>query len=66
MVAHIPIDMLPHIDCNSDDKLAAWSFYRERLEPYFIITHTPKEDRVTHILFFDGKEPCERWTALKE
>ena len=47
-------------------KLAAWSFYKERLEQYFMITHSPKEDMVTHILFFGGKEASERWAALND
>ena len=66
MAANIPADMLPHMDWNAEDKLAAWSFYKERLEQYFVITYTPKEDRVTHILFFGGKEPSETWIALKD
>ena len=66
MAAHIPGDMLPHMDWYTKDKLATWSFYKERLEQYFMIAHTPKENRVTHILFFGGKEASERWTALKD
>ena len=66
MVANMPADMLPHMDWNAEDRLAAWTFYKERLEQYFMIAHTPKEDRVTHILFFGGKETSERWTALKD
>ena len=31
-----------------------------------MIAHTSKADRVTHILFFGGKEASERWTALKD
>ena len=31
-----------------------------------MIAHTPKVDRVMHILFFGGKEASERWTALKD
>ena len=31
-----------------------------------MITHTPEEDKVTHILFFGGKEASERWETLKE
>ena len=38
---------------------AAWAFYRERLEQYFVIAGTPKEARVTHILFYGGKEASE-------
>ena len=64
MVAHIPADMLPHQ--YAEEKLAAWTFYKERLEQYFMISHTPKEDKVTHILFFGDKEASERWTALKD
>ena len=66
MVIHIPPDMIPRMDWNAEDKQAAWAFYRERLEQYFVIAGTPKEARVTHILFYDGKEASERWTALKD
>ena len=31
-----------------------------------MIVYTPKADRVTHILFFGGKEASERWTDLKD
>ena len=31
-----------------------------------MITHTPKADRVTCILYFCGKEASERWAALKD
>ena len=31
-----------------------------------MIAGTPKEARVTHILFYGGKEASERWTALKD
>ena len=54
MVAGIPSDMLPHMDWNAEDKLAVWTFYQERLEQYFVIAHTPKGDRVTHILVYGG------------
>ena len=66
MAIHIPPDMIPRIDWNAEDKQAAWAFYRERLEQYFVIAGTPKEARVTHILFYGGKEASERWTALKD
>ena len=33
---------------------------------YFIIAGTPNEAKVTHILFYGGKEASERWTALKD
>ena len=66
MVIHIPPDMIPRMDWNAEDKQAAWAFYRERLEQYFMIAGTPKEARVTHILFYGGKEASERWTALKD
>ena len=46
--------------------LAGWTFYKERLWQYFMITHTPREDRVTHTLFFGGKEASERWTTSKD
>ena len=49
MAIHIPPDMIPRMDWNAEDKQAAWAFYRERLEQYFMIAGTPKEARVTHI-----------------
>ena len=66
MAIHIPPDMIPRMDWNAEDKQAAWAFYRERLEQYFMIAGTPKEAKVTHILFYGGKEASERWTALKD
>ena len=66
MAIHIPPDMIPRMDWNAEDKRAAWAFYRERLEQYFMIAGTPREARVTHILFYGGKEASERWTALKD
>ena len=66
MAIHIPPDMIPRMDWNAEDKQAAWAFYRERLEQYFVIAGTPKEARVIHILFYGGKEASERWTALKD
>ena len=66
MVIHIPPDMIPRMDWNAEDKQAAWAFYRERLEQYFVIAGTPKGAQVTHILFYGGKEASERWTALKD
>ena len=66
MVIHIPPDMIPRMDWNAEDKQAAWAFYRERLEQYFIIVGTPNEAKVTHILFYGGKEASEQWTALKD
>ena len=54
------------MDWNAEDKQAAWAFYRERLEQYFIIAGTPNEAKVTHILFYGGKEASEQWTALKD
>ena len=66
MAIHIPPDMIPRMDWNAEDKQAAWAFYRERLEQYFMIAGTPREARVTHILFYGGKEASERWTALKD
>ena len=59
MVIHIPSDMIPRMDWNAEDKQAAWVFYRERLEQYFIISCTPHEAKVTHILFYGGKEASE-------
>ena len=56
----------PRMDWNAEDKQAAWAFYRERLEQYFVIAGTPKEARVTHILFYGGNEASEWWTALKD
>ena len=66
MAIHIPPDMIPRMDWNAEDKQAAWAFYRERLEQYFVIAGTLKEAGVTHILFYGGKEASERWTALKD
>ena len=66
MAIHIPPDTIPRMDWNAEDKQAAWAFYRERLEQYFMIACTPKEAWVTHILFYGGKEASERWTALKD
>ena len=66
MAIHIPPDMIPRMDWNAEDKQAAWAFYRERLEQYFMIASTPKGAQVTHILFYGGKEASERWTALKD
>ena len=45
MAIHIPPDMIPRMDWNVEDKQAAWAFYRERLEQYFMIAGTPKEAR---------------------
>ena len=66
MAAHIPSDMLPRMDWKAEDKLAVWTFFRERLEQYFMIASTPEATKVTHILFYGGKEPSDRWTALKD
>ena len=66
MAIHIPSDMIPRMDWNAEDKQAAWAFYRERLEQYFIIAGTLCEAKVTHILFYGGKEASERWTTLKD
>ena len=66
MAIHIPPDMILRMDWNAEDKQAAWAFYRERLEQYFVIAGTPREAKVTHILFYGGKEASERWTALKD
>ena len=66
MAIHIPPDMIPRMDWNAEDKQAAWAFYRERLEQYFMIAGTPREAQVTHILFYGGKEASEQWTALKD
>ena len=66
MVAHIPSHMIPRMDWNAEDKLAAWSFFRKRLEQYYMIVGTPEAAKVTHILSYSGKEASERWTALKD
>ena len=50
MGIHIPPDMIPRMDWNAEDKQAAWAFYRERLEQYFVIAGTLREAKVTHIL----------------
>ena len=62
----LPPEMLPHMNWQAEDKLASWTFFTKRLNQYFTITHTPKEDRVTHILFFGGQEASERWETLKD
>ena len=62
----LPPEMLPHMNWQSEDKLASWTFFTKRLNQYFTIAHTPKEDRVTHILFFGGQEASERWETLKD
>ena len=54
------------MDWNAEDKQAAWAFYRERLEQYFVIAGTPRKSKVTNILFYGGKEASEWWTALKD
>ena len=66
MAIHIPVDIIPRMDWNAEDKQAALAFYRERLEQYFIIDGTPCEVKVTHFLFYGGKEASERWTTLKD
>ena len=66
MAIHIPADMIPRMDWNAEDKQAAWAFYRERLQQYFIIADTPYDAKVTHILFYGSKEASKRWTALKD
>ena len=53
------------MDWNAEEKQAAWAFYRERLEQYFVIAGTPQAAKVTHILFYGGKEASERWTDFK-
>ena len=65
MAIHIPPDMIPRMDWNAEDKQAAWAFYRERLEQYFVIAGTPREARVTHILFYGGKEASEAMDSLE-
>ena len=64
MVIHIPADMIPRMDWNTEDKQAVWAFYRERLEQYFVIAGTLQAAKVTHFLFYSSKEASERWTAL--
>ena len=59
MAIHIPPDMIPRMDWNAEDKQATWAFYRERLEQYFVIAGTPHKAKVTHILFYGGKETSE-------
>ena len=49
MVIHIPADMIPRMDWNAEDKQAAWVFYRERLEQYFVIAGTPRRQQRSHI-----------------
>ena len=62
----LPPEMLPHMNWQAEDKLASWTSFQQRLTQYFTIAHIPKEDRVTHILFFGGQEATERWETLKE
>ena len=45
MAIHISSDMISRMDWNTEDKQAAWTFYRERLEQYFIIAGTPMRPR---------------------
>ena len=52
----LPPEMLPHMNWQAEDKLASWTSFQQRLTQYFTIAHTPKEDRVMHILFFGGQE----------
>ena len=52
MAIHIPPDMIPRVGWNAEDKQAAWAFYRERLEQYFVIAGTPREAQVTHTLLW--------------
>ena len=66
MAIHIPADMIPRMDWNVEDKQAAWAFYKEMLEQYFVIAGTSQEAKVTHILFYGGEDASERWTALKD
>ena len=65
-IPSLPPEMLPHMNWQAEDKLASWTFFTKRLNQYFTIAHTPKEDRVTHILFFGGQEASERWETLKD
>ena len=60
MAAHIPADMPPRMDWNAEDKQVAWTFFRERLELYFVIASIPQAAQVTHILFYGGKKSSER------
>ena len=41
MAIHIPADMSPRMDWNTEDKQAVWAFYRESLKQYFVIVGTP-------------------------
>ena len=66
MAIHIPAGMIPRMDWNAEDTQAAWAFYKERLEQYFVIAGTLQAVKVTHILFYGGKEAFERWTTLKD
>ena len=45
MAAHTPADMLPRMDWNTEDKQTAWAFFRERLEQYFVIAMTLRQQR---------------------
>ena len=66
MAAHIPADILPRMDWNAEEKLTAWTFFIGRLEQSFVIANNPQAAKVTHILFYGGKEASESWTALKD
>ena len=65
-IPSLPPEMLPHMNWQAENKLANWNFFTQRLKQYFTIAHTPKEDQVTHILFFGGQEASERWETLKD
>ena len=65
-ILSLPLEMLPHMNWQAEDKLGSWTFFTKRLNQYFTIAHTPKEDRVMHILFFGGQEASERWETLKD
>ena len=65
-LAAVPQELLPHMDWNAEDKLAAWMYFQQRLKLYYMMAGTPKEARVDVMLFFGAKEADERWTTLKD
>ena len=72
MAIHIPSDMIPRMDWNTEDKQTVWVFYRKRLEQYFIIAGTPVRPRwhifssmVARRLQKDGLPWRTRWKGTK-
>ena len=55
MVIHIPSDMIPRMDWNTEDKQAAWAFYRRGWSSISSLLAPPHEAKVTHILFYGAR-----------